>query len=85
MPLLPQLEGQGQPPRGKAAGLLAKPYDATIRAPYRGSRSELMEVLDLARAGLIRVETERFTLADAPEAYRRLHDGTLRGRAIVTP
>jgi propanol-preferring alcohol dehydrogenase len=68
-----------------SVGVLAKPYDATIRAPYWGSRSELMEVLDLARTGLIHVETEAFTLDDAPEAYRRLHDGTLRGRAVVVP
>jgi propanol-preferring alcohol dehydrogenase len=68
-----------------AVGVLARPYDATIRAPYWGSRSELMEVLDLARAGLIHVETEAFTLDDAPEAYRRLHNGTLRGRAVVAP
>lgn len=68
-----------------AVGMLAKPYDATIRAPYWGSRSELMEVLDLAKAGLIHVETEVFTLDDAPEAYRRLHNGTLRGRAVVVP
>jgi propanol-preferring alcohol dehydrogenase len=68
-----------------AIGMLAQPYDATIRAPYWGSRSELIEVLDLARTGLIRVETEAFTLDDAPEAYRRLHDGTLRGRAVVVP
>lgn len=66
-------------------GMLAKPYDATIRAPYWGSRSELIEVLNLARTGLIHVETETFTLDDAPEAYRRLHDGTLRGRAVVVP
>jgi propanol-preferring alcohol dehydrogenase len=44
-----------------------------------------MEVLDLARAGAIHVEVERFTLDEAPEAYRRLHDGTIRGRAVVVP
>ncbi|WP_111467122.1 NAD(P)-dependent alcohol dehydrogenase [Microbacterium suaedae] len=66
-------------------GMLARPYDATIRSPYWGSRAELMEVFDLARGGLIDVETERFALEDAPEAYRRLHEGTLRGRAVITP
>ena len=66
-------------------GTLAKPYDAVIRAPYWGSRSELMEVFDLARAGLVHVETEQFSLDEAPEAYRRLHEGTLRGRAVVVP
>lgn len=66
-------------------GVLGRAYDATVRAPYWGSRSELMEVLNLARAGRVDVETERFSLDDAPEAYRRLHEGTLRGRAVVTP
>lgn len=66
-------------------GMLARPYDATVRAPYWGSRAELMEVLNLARAGLVHVETERFTLDEATEAYRRLHDGTLRGRAVIVP
>lgn len=66
-------------------GMLARPFDATVRAPYWGSRPELMEVLDLARAGLVHVETERFSLDEAPEAYRRLHEGTLRGRAVIVP
>jgi len=66
-------------------GMLLAPYDATVRAPYWGSRPELMEVLALARSGHVRVETERFSLDEAPEAYHRLHEGTLRGRAVVTP
>jgi propanol-preferring alcohol dehydrogenase len=66
-------------------GMLAQPYDASIRSPYWGSRGELMEVLELARAGLVNVETERFSLDDAPEAYHRLHEGTLRGRAVIVP
>lgn len=67
------------------SGMLAAPYDSVVRAPYWGSRSELFEVFDLSRAGLVHVETEVFSLDDAPEAYRRLHEGTLRGRAIVVP
>jgi len=66
-------------------GFGAVPYDVAVRAPYWGSRAELIEVLDLARAGLIVVETETFTLANAPEAYERLHAGTVRGRAVIVP
>lgn len=66
-------------------GFFSTPFGASVRAPYWGSRTELMEVLDLARAGLVRVHTERFSIDDAPEAYRRLHDGTVRGRAVVVP
>ncbi|QHC66085.1 alcohol dehydrogenase catalytic domain-containing protein [Rathayibacter sp. VKM Ac-2759] len=66
-------------------GFFSTPMGASVRAPYWGSRTELMEVLDLARAGLVRVHTERFSIDEAPEAYRRLHDGTVRGRAVVVP
>ncbi|MFZ1062487.1 MAG: NAD(P)-dependent alcohol dehydrogenase [Acidimicrobiales bacterium] len=66
-------------------GLLAGPYEASIRAPYWGTRSELFEVLELARQGLVHVETEVFSLDDAPLAYDKLHEGSLRGRAVIVP
>lgn len=66
-------------------GMLVTPYDSCVRSPYWGSRGELFEVFDLARAGLVSVEIERFTLDEAPQAYHRLHEGTLRGRAVVVP
>jgi propanol-preferring alcohol dehydrogenase len=31
------------------------------------------------------VEVEQYSLERAPEAYRKLHDGTVRGRAVVVP
>ena len=39
-------------------GLLSLPWETKERAPYWGSRGELVEVLDLARDGHIHVETE---------------------------
>ena len=54
-------------------------------AAAAGTRPELIEVLDLARAGLIDVETERFPLEDGPKAYERLRARTLRGRAVLVP
>ncbi|NNC11798.1 NAD(P)-dependent alcohol dehydrogenase [Planctomonas sp. JC2975] len=74
--------GAGSAKVGVVSG---NPYESSIMAPYWGSRSELFEVLELARNGSVTVETEVFSLDDAPEAYRRLHDGTLRGRAVVVP
>jgi propanol-preferring alcohol dehydrogenase len=56
-----------------------------LRAPYWGTRSELFEVLDLARSGSIRVEVERFGLEDGPKAYERMHARSLRGRAVIVP
>jgi len=66
-------------------GLLAGPYEWQVRSPYWGSLPELHEILAMARAGAVHVTTEVFSLDDAPEAYERLHAGTLRGRAIVVP
>ncbi|MFF3935114.1 NAD(P)-dependent alcohol dehydrogenase [Streptomyces phaeofaciens] len=61
------------------------PFEMSAYAPYWGSRAELVEVLELARAGAVSVHTETFTLDDAPLAYERLHAGTVEGRAVILP
>lgn len=66
-------------------GFFSTPWDAQARAPYWGSRAELMEVVELARVGKIHVEYEQFSLSDGPTAYERLRAGTLRGRAVIVP
>jgi propanol-preferring alcohol dehydrogenase len=66
-------------------GLLAGPYEWQVRAPYWGSLPELYEVLALARRGAVTVRTEVFSLDDAPRAYERLREGSLKGRAVVVP
>jgi propanol-preferring alcohol dehydrogenase len=75
---------------GLAGGTLpfsfgALPFDCSIAIPYWGSVVELIEVLELARAGTIRPHTERFPLDRVEDAYARLRDGTLAGRAVITP
>ncbi|WP_147105291.1 NAD(P)-dependent alcohol dehydrogenase [Nesterenkonia populi] len=69
----------------RPVGLLGQPFGSTVRAPYWGSRPELMEVIELARSGQLTVDTEQFSLDEGPEAYRKLHDGELRGRAVIVP
>ncbi|MFD5300567.1 NAD(P)-dependent alcohol dehydrogenase [Streptomyces mutabilis] len=64
-------------------GLL--PFEVSVSAPYWGSRSELIEVLDLARSGAVSVHTETYSLDDAPLAYERLHEGKVNGRAVILP
>jgi propanol-preferring alcohol dehydrogenase len=66
----------------KGAGL---PAGARVAFPFWGSRPELAQVLDLARAGALRVAVETFPLEDAAEALRRLRAGTIRGRAVLVP
>ncbi len=66
-------------------GIFTLPYETSVRAPYWGTIPELHEVLALARSGAISVETETFSLEDAPSAYTRMHERTLRGRAVILP
>ncbi|WP_436771560.1 NAD(P)-dependent alcohol dehydrogenase [Yinghuangia sp. YIM S09857] len=66
-------------------GFGSVPYDVAVRAPYWGSRGELIEVLNLARAGAVDVHVETYTLDEAPKAYERLHDGKVNGRAVILP
>jgi propanol-preferring alcohol dehydrogenase len=66
-------------------GFFSTPFGASVRAPYWGSRPELIEVLDLARTGAIGVHVERYGFDTAVEAYHRLHEGQIRGRAVVAP
>jgi len=73
--------GGGQLP----VGFGSTAFDVSVRAPYWGSRSELIEVLELARRGQVNVEVETFSLDEAPRAYELLHDGKIRGRAVVIP
>ncbi|MCM1943640.1 NAD(P)-dependent alcohol dehydrogenase [Streptomyces sp. G3] len=61
------------------------PFEVSVNASYWGSRSELIEVLNLARAGAVSVQTETYSLDDAPLAYERLHDGRVNGRAVILP
>ena len=75
---------------GVAGGTLpltfsALPFDASITHPYWGSAIELAEVLELARTGRIHAHVEHFPLDRADEAYQRMREGSLSGRAVITP
>ncbi|MEV0227238.1 NAD(P)-dependent alcohol dehydrogenase [Streptomyces sp. NPDC050704] len=61
------------------------PFEVSASAPYWGSRVELMEVVELARQGLVSSHVETFSIEDAPAAYARLHAGEINGRAVVLP
>jgi alcohol dehydrogenase, propanol-preferring len=60
-------------------------FEVSVTAPYWGSRSELIEVLELAREGFVEVHVETYGLDDAPLAYERLHAGKVNGRAVILP
>ncbi|MEX1078375.1 MAG: NAD(P)-dependent alcohol dehydrogenase [Homoserinimonas sp.] len=61
------------------------PFESMITNTYWGTIEDLHEVVAMFQAGQIRPDIERFAMDDALEAYRKLEDGALSGRAVVTP
>jgi propanol-preferring alcohol dehydrogenase len=60
-------------------------YEVSVQSVYWGSRSELVEVLELAARGLLAVQATAFPLERAIDAYRALAAGDVLGRAVVVP
>jgi propanol-preferring alcohol dehydrogenase len=60
-------------------------YEVSIQTTYWGSRPELVEVLELAAAGLLRPKITTFGLDAAIDAYRAIQTGKLEGRAVIVP
>ncbi|WP_226365047.1 alcohol dehydrogenase catalytic domain-containing protein [Pseudonocardia sp. ICBG162] len=76
---------------GAGGGVLAVtkpgplPFGGCLRLPFWGSRPELEEVVGLALAGSLDVETVPFPLVAADEAVARLREGRIVGRAVLLP
>jgi propanol-preferring alcohol dehydrogenase len=66
-------------------GYGATPYETRLVIPFWGTQAELIEVLALGASGKITPHVERFALDDVDDAYRRMREATLDGRAVVTP
>lgn len=66
-------------------GFFSQPYEVSIATTYWGSRPELSELLALATRGQVSTERTVYSLDDAVQAYRDLHDGRVTGRAVVVP
>ncbi|CQD19862.1 alcohol dehydrogenase [Mycolicibacterium conceptionense] len=63
----------------------SQPYEVSVQTTYWGGQTELVELLDLAARGMVHAESTTYSLDDAPQAYRDLNDGKVRGRAVVVP
>lgn len=61
------------------------PYEVNFTSTYWGTIEELHEVAALYRAGKLVPDVEFFSLDEALTAYRRLEEGSIAGRAVVTP
>ncbi|GCE44016.1 NAD(P)-dependent alcohol dehydrogenase [Rhodococcus sp. USK10] len=74
--------GGGRLTVGKDLGL---PSGWQVSAPFWGTRADLEAVVDLARRGLLSVESTAYRLDDAVDVYDRLRRGEIRGRAVLVP
>ena len=50
-----------------------------------GTWAELYELMELAHRGLVQLETHEYSLKDANFALRALHEGKIKGRAVLVP
>lgn len=76
---------------GAGGGGFAKPWfgglpsDAELFTFQGSSVADLRSVVELAHRGVLTVPVEHFERDRVADAYAALHDGTLRGRAVVLP
>jgi propanol-preferring alcohol dehydrogenase len=63
----------------------AVPFETSVVMSNWGTRSELADVVALARAGALHVDVERVALGEVPAAYERLEVGAVRGRLVAVP
>jgi propanol-preferring alcohol dehydrogenase len=61
------------------------PLECSVSMNCWGSLPELQEVIALARGGQLEVDTETVPLDDALSAFKRLSEGKVDGRAVITP
>lgn len=66
-------------------GFFTVPYELSLQSTYWGSRSELVELLDLAAKGVVKAKVTTYDLDHAADAYRDLAAGKVSGRAVVVP
>jgi len=59
--------------------------EAAVTTSNWGSRTELAEVVELARAGTISTRVERRDLTEINEVFDRLASGEIEGRAVLIP
>lgn len=63
----------------------ATPFGTMLNTPYWGSRNELIEVLALAQAGMIKAEVTKYHIDEINSVYEKLEKGGIEGRAVIVP
>jgi D-arabinose 1-dehydrogenase-like Zn-dependent alcohol dehydrogenase len=66
-------------PRGRREG--QAPHSASLW----GRRKELLELVEMAKRGQIKIKTTTYPIEDGEQAYADMHAGKIVGRAVVVP
>lgn len=61
------------------------PWGINVQRSYGGTKDDLLQVLALARAGRLHIESATYPLADFERAFDDLAAGRVAGRAILVP
>jgi propanol-preferring alcohol dehydrogenase len=61
------------------------PLNTAVVAPYGSGLQDLVEVVELVKAGKVRMVVEQFPLEKAMDVYQLMREGKLKGRAVMTP
>ena len=70
---------------GAKVGLTSTPYNMTVSTSLWGRRKELLELVEMAKRGQIKIKTTTYPIEDGEQAYHDMHTGSIVGRAIVVP
>ncbi|MFF8960612.1 NAD(P)-dependent alcohol dehydrogenase [Streptomyces sp. NPDC014894] len=66
-------------------GFDAPAHEVSVMGTHWGTRTDFLEVIELARAGVIATRVESCALEDVPGAYERLRAGGVEGRVVARP
>ncbi|GAB43838.1 putative alcohol dehydrogenase [Gordonia terrae NBRC 100016] len=61
------------------------PWQVNAQLVYGGTRTDQLEVLDLARRGKVTLDVQRYPLAEFERAFADLELGRVSGRAVLIP
>ncbi|MBE7325260.1 NAD(P)-dependent alcohol dehydrogenase [Nocardioides sp. Y6] len=70
---------------GVKVGLTSAPYDISVQTSLWGRRKELLELVEMAKRGQIKIHTTTYSIDDGEKAYDDMHAGRITGRAVVVP
>ncbi|GAA4401403.1 alcohol dehydrogenase catalytic domain-containing protein [Tsukamurella soli] len=77
--------GGGRFPMSAVGDGTVLPWGVNVQRSYGGTRTDLLQVLALARGGRLRVDTVAYPLDEFQRAFDDLAAGRLSGRAVLIP